>query len=361
MSLGDCVGKKFEKLFVEEEYRKDNYIYCKCKCDCENTKNVLKANLKSNKIKSCGCLNRELASKRNLTPSLIGKKIGKLLIKEEFLNNKTHNYMCKCECECGNKNYIVPKYKLNNGKTKDCGCVYRKYKDVEIGSRYNRLVVVDFLGKTKSGDKKFLCKCDCGNNFITTADRLKRNSSKSCGCLTSELLRKANRKYNKYNLDGCYGIGYDSKGNEFYFDLEDYDKIKDYYWSVSDTDGYVYSYNNKNPKLLLHKILFPTKNNYFTDHINRKRNDCRKDNLRKATLRENNYNKSMLKTNKSGIIGVSYYRNKWVVRLSKDNKEIIHKSFDKKEDAIVYRLKVEKEHYGEFAPQQHLFKKYNIE
>ena len=36
------------------------------------------------------------------------------------------------------------------------------------------------------------------------------------------------KKYNTYDLSGEYGIGYTSKGEEFYFDLDDYDKIKDY-------------------------------------------------------------------------------------------------------------------------------------
>lgn len=30
------------------------------------------------------------------------------------------------------------------------------------------------------------------------------------------------------------------------------------------------------------------------------------------------------------------------------------------EECLIARLRAEKEYYGEFAPQQHLFKKYNI-
>lgn len=33
-------------------------------------------------------------------------------------------------------------------------------------------------------------------------------------------------KTNTYDLTGEYGIGYTSSGDEFWFDLEDYDKIK---------------------------------------------------------------------------------------------------------------------------------------
>ena len=38
---------------------------------------------------------------------------------------------------------------------------------------------------------------------------------------------------NVYDLSGEYGIGYTLKGEEFYFDLEDYDKIKDYCWHIN--------------------------------------------------------------------------------------------------------------------------------
>lgn len=39
---------------------------------------------------------------------------------------------------------------------------------------------------------------------------------------------KKNKRYNRYDLTGEYGIGYTNQGVEFYFDLEDYDKIKEY-------------------------------------------------------------------------------------------------------------------------------------
>ena len=57
---------------------------------------------------------------------------------------------------------------------------------------------------------------------------LKPNGTQSCGCLQKERVResaKARVKPNIYNLSGEYGIGYASNtGNEFYFDLEDYEK-----------------------------------------------------------------------------------------------------------------------------------------
>jgi hypothetical protein len=55
----------------------------------------------------------------------------------------------------------------------------------------------------------------------------------------------------------------------------------------------------------------------FLDHINKKPSDNRVINLRSASYPENNRNKSMSSTNKSGYRGVSWssYHNKWVARI----------------------------------------------
>ena len=57
----------------------------------------------------------------------------------------------------------------------------------------------------------------------------------SCGCMLHDI------KGNKYDLNREYGIGWTSNTNqEFYFDLEDYDKIKNYTWLETDS-GYIAS------------------------------------------------------------------------------------------------------------------------
>ena len=84
----------------------------------------------------------------------------------------------------------------------------------------------------------------------------------SCGCVILEHCRKnlqkindagIKRKFNNYDLTGSFGIGYTTKGEEFYFDLEDYDLIKNYNWHI-DKSGYVVanSGDNRKRKILLH-------------------------------------------------------------------------------------------------------------
>jgi len=64
-------------------------------------------------------------------------------------------------------------------------------------------------------------------------------------------------------------MGYSTKGEEFYFDLEDYDKIKDYYWRV-DNLGYVitgYKEKEKVYDLKMHRLIMNAKENENVDHI----------------------------------------------------------------------------------------------
>ena len=74
------------------------------------------------------------------------------------------------------------------------------------------------------------CECSCGNpnNVIIWASSLTSGSTKSCGCFSKEMISARFKKYNKYDLSGAAGIGYTSKNVAFYFDKEDYDKIKNY-------------------------------------------------------------------------------------------------------------------------------------
>lgn len=105
------------------------------------------------------------------------------------------------------------------------------------GQRFNRLIVID----RDNEKQKWKCKCDCGNYCFVSGTALRKNQTKSCGCLNLEKLieRNHNKKiYNIYDLSGEYGIGYDLKGNEFYFDIADYDLIRDYTWRVNNK-GYV--------------------------------------------------------------------------------------------------------------------------
>jgi len=170
------------------------------------------------------------------------------------------------------------------------------------------------------------------------------------------------KKYNKYDLSGEYGVGYCSNTDtEFYFDIEDYDKIKDYCWIEYDRKGYhsLEAWNIGVGGNITMNWLITGKN---CDHKNRNPLDNRKINLRACTITENNRNRSKGKNNTSGVIGVNWNKNenKWVARIKTTEKRVLLGYFNNKDDAIIARLKAEQKYFGEFSPQRHLFKQYKI-
>ena len=222
------------------------------------------------------------------------------------------------------------------------------------GKKFGRLTVME-RGEDKispSGQKKvrWWCKCDCGNSELILAFgyNLKSGHTQSCGCLNSELSSIRNKKHNTYDLSCDYGIGYTLKGEEFYFDLEDYEKIKDYCWRIDPKDGYVIT-TFKGKILCFHRIVMNVnKKTYDVDHINHTKHDNRKVNLRITERNQNSYNR---KPKTDGVTGVFYdkRRNKWTARIMKNYKNIYLGAFENFEDAVVIRKQAEEKYFGEYS------------
>lgn len=54
------------------------------------------------------------------------------------------------------------------------------------GKRFGWLTVLSFSHMDKHGKSIWRCQCDCGNKIITNGNSLKRELTKSCGCLRKE-------------------------------------------------------------------------------------------------------------------------------------------------------------------------------
>lgn len=248
-----------------------------------------------------------------------------------------------------------------------------KVKEDLTGKQFGRLTVIcqtdDYIQPSNGKHHAmWLCECLCEehNHIAVSAGNLKSKKINSCGCLRKERttdFNKTKKKYNEYNLTGKYGVGLTSNTNkEFYFDIEDYDKIKDYCWYEHiKSNGYhmlVTFDKNKNTTINMANLL----GFKGYDHENRNPLDNRKENLRYATQHENTMNKGKQRNNISGITGIGWIKKiqKWRARITFNEKEIYLGVFDNKDEAIKARLCAEKEYFGEFAPQKHLFEKYII-
>lgn len=208
----------------------------------------------------------------------------------------------------------------------------------------------------------WLCECQC--DFRTQREvmstSLIQGRSKCCGkCKKHDKYKSI--KTNFYEEENGYLRVFNAERTKsFVADKEDYEKISKYYWSNVSTHGY---WECNAQGLLLHRYLLDIKDGMYVDHINRDRNDYRRDNLRVATPQQNNFNKGISKYNTSGVTGVRLPkgRNRWEARIKKGRHITVLGFFDTKEEATKCRLQAEKDMFGEFAPQRHLFKEYGIE
>jgi len=197
----------------------------------------------------------------------------------------------------------------------------------------NNLKVIKFdhetLSKNGFKNRYWLCKCNlCGKEKVLSEDGLRKNITFSCGCernLKIAIIGKDNKKYNKYDLSGEYGIGYTFKNEPFYFDLEDYDKIKDYCWFCN-YNGYIVSDDSNKKRKYLHRIVMNKKDDedkYIIDHINHNIADNKKENLRICTKSENGMNRTKQSNNAFGHKDVWYDKryNRYIAELLFNHKK----------------------------------------
>lgn len=227
--------------------------------------------------------------------------------------------------------------------------------------KFGKLTVIKQLPNhyTSGGNKvyKWLCKCDCGrdNNVICSTNDLRSGKRWRCGyCVrddASKRMTDKNKKCNIYDLSGEYGIGHSLNTNEeFWFDLEDYNLIKDYTW---------YEHNNyfeakiNGKSIGLHKLVMGDLNNkYDIDHIKtEKKFDNRKLNLRKTTRKQNCNNRKLAKNNTSGVSGVRWHSrdNVWESWIKVNYKNIYLGRYTNFDEAVKSRKTAEEKYYGIYS------------
>ena len=62
----------------------------------------------------------------------------------------------------------------------------REPRRIQVGERYGRLVVVAEVGRTKTKQRVFECRCGCGTVVQVSTGRLQSGHTRSCGCLQKE-------------------------------------------------------------------------------------------------------------------------------------------------------------------------------
>ncbi len=120
----DLVGERRGRLIVVQDAGRDKHgnVLWQCKCDCGNTTITPGFELslnKKHKTRSCGCLAKELLSRRT-GKDLTGMRFTRLLVIKQIIGNwKRWHWLCRCDC---GKEIVVTSHELNSGHTKSCKC-----------------------------------------------------------------------------------------------------------------------------------------------------------------------------------------------------------------------------------------------
>lgn len=389
----NLVGQIFGKLVVLE--RAEDHIQpsgqrkvvwkCQCSCDNKTICYVSGYNLKNGHTKSCGCLATEKIlniaqnNKENSKTNEAMKNISKDELVEYYRYHtraETSEYFNITDSVLRNllKVYNIKKNTQERRYTSTNFVDMTGWIMSEHGVPNSKIQVISF-DKIINNQAYWNCLCECGKEFSGNGTKIRSGRILSCGCIYEENIKERgrklghmygshNKKYNKYDLSNDFGIGYFTNGEEFYFDLEDYDKIKNFYWE--NNHGYVmtkiYQFG-KQEFVYMHRLILDANDNEIIDHIDRNRKNNLRNNLRVTNNFGNSRNASVAKNNTSGFIGVTYDKSRmqWIVQIGVNYKNISLGRFTNKEEAVRVRLEAEAKYFGEFAPQRHLFEEYGIE
>lgn len=132
---------------------------------------------------------------------LKGKKFGKLNVlkrAEDRFDKKGRKLIYWfCQCDCGNVCEIEGS-QLRKGITKSCGCL--DHPDLS-GKRFGKLTVIKVgnpqIQSNGKPQKRWLCKCDCGNKLLVCTSSLNSGHTTSCGCIKRHVLADKTRKHGK--------------------------------------------------------------------------------------------------------------------------------------------------------------------
>lgn len=159
----DLTGQMFGRLTVLERdfNRKSRAAYWICQCNCKNQTiiSVRGSSLTSGNTRSCGCLQKEVASRRTLI-DLTNQRFGKLLVlyKDDSVVKECAYWICKCDC---GKIISVSSNHLKGGQ-KSCGCEKSKGEFLLKGllTKLNINFETQKTFSNLKGDKDFPLKID---------------------------------------------------------------------------------------------------------------------------------------------------------------------------------------------------------
>lgn len=112
----------------------------------------------------------------------IGKKYGSVTVIEKTNEKKYNRPLYLCRCDCG-KEFLCGIRMLTSGDRTSCGC--KRRLDL-TNKKFGRLTAIEQSGLDDRGNVLWKCRCDCGNERFVPAASLTSDKTKSCGCVREE-------------------------------------------------------------------------------------------------------------------------------------------------------------------------------
>ena len=129
---------------------------------------------------------------------LTGMRFGKLLVVEQAESAPDNSARWLCRCDCGNE-YIARSRSLRDGSVVNCGCESPRYYDL-TGQRFGKLLVIRKESENSNSGTRWLCRCDCGNECVKRSSALRNGSAVDCGCESSSLIDLTGQIFGKLTV-----------------------------------------------------------------------------------------------------------------------------------------------------------------
>jgi hypothetical protein len=184
----DLVGQVFGRLSVQFRVQNDKQgnSYWMTFCECGNDVVVKGVSLRNKHTTSCGCAQREIASKKLTKPFSIGEQIGYFTVIKQADGYLGKGAYWHVVCRCGTEK-IVQAESLRNGSIVSCGCYHKEVmRDKNLidltGRRFGCLTVLKLSDNQFHNELYWTTRCDCGTIKDISGHSMKSGNTISCGC-----------------------------------------------------------------------------------------------------------------------------------------------------------------------------------
>ena len=133
--------------------------------------------------------NKNTAPAKEKSPDLTGMRSGRLTVVGRTDQRRRGSVLWRCRCDCGNE-ILAEAYKIRSGLVASCGCSRKGHgiKDI-TGQQFGRLTALYRLEKKQGSSYLWPCRCSCGNEVEVPVNGLLFGKRQSCGCARTESLQ----------------------------------------------------------------------------------------------------------------------------------------------------------------------------